>query len=320
MHGYMCPDHTAILSTFQAHLNSGPLKTFEELSHEISEWLQNNDRLYVILQAFERFATTAQHFLYSLFELAATERVYVVCCSTRCDVVDLLEKRVKSRFSQNTIYLPLPKTFTEYCDTIKSVLDGDIKNSGKKWKKYHDSVEKVMRDEDILEYLECKYQQDHDPLAALYIFAESLLRCTGASLDVDLIHSNVAPQDEVIDGLSVAEWCVLIAIRRARQKNPEALVNFDVLFDEYRVGFAASAKINDGAMWASKFTRPIIHAAVDTLITKGWLRTSKSDTGETVDTREELYTRIPLGHLPELLASVSNNCPSPLKKLATEIL
>lgn len=40
------------------------------------------------------------------------------------DVIDTLEKRVKSRFSQNVICLGHPKTFEAYLDFIRTALEG----------------------------------------------------------------------------------------------------------------------------------------------------------------------------------------------------
>jgi hypothetical protein len=120
--------------------------------------------------------------------------------------------------------------------------------------------------------------------------------------------------------LSMAEWCALIALKRASNKHPEESINFDMLFTEYSQGFAASAKINDGALIARKFSRTVMRAALDMLVGRGIVQSAKSEMGETIDTRETLLARIPLVQIPELLSRFPNDCPSPLKKLAAESL
>jgi hypothetical protein len=52
--------------------------------------------------------------------------------------MDMLEKRVKSRFTQNVIYLPHPRTFETYVQVIRATLIGGTE---RQWKKYQDSVD-----------------------------------------------------------------------------------------------------------------------------------------------------------------------------------
>jgi hypothetical protein len=159
------------------------------------------------------------------------------------------------------------------------------------------------------------------------IFQVEALSCcdlNSAEVDLDLIISNVEEwqgirEEDSLPDLAITEWCVLVAIKRARDKNPDDLVNFDVLYEEYNNGFAASGKTQDGAALARRFSRTVIRAAVDMLIARGILKSARSDLGETIDTREELFAILPLVLLPELVKS-NRTCPSPLKKLATEVL
>jgi len=71
--------------------------------------------LVFVLDDFEKFACHPQQsLLYSLFELCNLERILIVGLTMRTDVVELLEKRVKSRFSQTIIYVqPAPSFGSE---------------------------------------------------------------------------------------------------------------------------------------------------------------------------------------------------------------
>lgn len=125
-----------------------------------------------------------------------------------------------------------------------------------------------------------------------------------------------------LSGLCVTEWCILIAMKRCLDKHPDETVNFDLLFEEYSNGFTASARTNDAAALARKFSRTVLRAAADMLVAKGIISVGKiAERGrcDTVNTREDISVRIPLGRLPEWLQRESS-CPDVLKKLATEVL
>lgn len=76
--------------------------------------------------------------------------------TSRCDVLDLLEKRVKSRFSQTVLYLTYPRTWEAYRSTLEISLrqqgnrDGtDIPAS---WRRYDGSIIVLRRDKRAIFY------------------------------------------------------------------------------------------------------------------------------------------------------------------------
>lgn len=93
---------------------------------------------------------TSQHFLYTLFELTASQPIWVLGMTSRCDVLDLLEKRVKSRFSQTILYLTHPRTWEAYQGT----LEVSLRQRGKwdqaeilaTWRRYDRSITVLRRD------------------------------------------------------------------------------------------------------------------------------------------------------------------------------
>ena len=58
-----------------------------------------------------------QTLLYNLFDMAQARSapMLVVGVSSKIDVVESMEKRVKSRFSHRTVHLRKPADFAEYC-------------------------------------------------------------------------------------------------------------------------------------------------------------------------------------------------------------
>ena len=81
-----------------------------------------------IIDEFDLFATDArQTLLYNLFDIAQAKKapIAVLGLTTRIDVVESLEKRVKSRFSHRYVYLGLPKSIAAYWDICKQGLGID---------------------------------------------------------------------------------------------------------------------------------------------------------------------------------------------------
>jgi len=88
----------------------------------------------IVLDEFELFAShSRQTLLYNLFDIAQARKapLAVIGLTTKVDVTELLEKRVKSRFSHRFVFLPLPRTlesFSEICLAGLSVEDGVSKD------------------------------------------------------------------------------------------------------------------------------------------------------------------------------------------------
>jgi energy-coupling factor transporter ATP-binding protein EcfA2 len=102
-----------------------------------------------VLDEFDLFAAhPRQTLLYNLFDIAQAKKapIAVIGCSTRVDVAELLEKRVKSRFSHRWLHLSLPKSFQAFEAVVKAalclvvdedeVLDGQERNWRNAWNEY----------------------------------------------------------------------------------------------------------------------------------------------------------------------------------------
>jgi len=89
-----------------------------------------------IIDEFDLFATHArQTLLYNLFDIAQAKKapIAVLGLTTRIDVVETLEKRVKSRFSHRYVYMSQPKTlpaFWKLCRQGLVVDDEDLEKEG----------------------------------------------------------------------------------------------------------------------------------------------------------------------------------------------
>lgn len=87
-----------------------------------------------ILDEFELFAThPRQTLLYNLFDIAQSRKapIAVMGCTTRIDVAETLEKRVKSRFSHRYVHLSMSKSlqaFEQVCRSAVSIRSEELRD------------------------------------------------------------------------------------------------------------------------------------------------------------------------------------------------
>lgn len=88
--------------------------------------------IVILLDEFDLFVThPRQTLLYNLFDIAQARKapIAVIGLTTKVDVTEMLEKRVKSRFSHRYVYVPLPRTFEIFSDICMASLDLDDNES-----------------------------------------------------------------------------------------------------------------------------------------------------------------------------------------------
>jgi origin recognition complex subunit 4 len=105
------------------HLLSHPEELAEVLDPDAPATTTKS--IIFILDEFDLFAThPRQTLLYNLFDIAQAKKapIAVIGCSTRVDVAESLEKRVKSRFSHRWIHLSQPKSIQAFEAVIEAAL------------------------------------------------------------------------------------------------------------------------------------------------------------------------------------------------------
>lgn len=89
--------------------------------------------IVILLDEFDLFVShPRQTLLYNLFDIAQARKapVAVIGITTKVDVTEMLEKRVKSRFSHRYVFVPLPRTletFSEICFAGLDLEDSEVK-------------------------------------------------------------------------------------------------------------------------------------------------------------------------------------------------
>lgn len=82
--------------------------------------------IIIVLDEFDLFVThPRQTLLYNLFDIAQARKapLAVLGVTTKVDVTEMLEKRVKSRFSHRSVYVPQPRTFEVFSEACLAGLD-----------------------------------------------------------------------------------------------------------------------------------------------------------------------------------------------------
>jgi origin recognition complex subunit 4 len=100
----------------------------DEIAGAASDGANVAKSVIFIMDEFDLFATHArQTLLYNLLDIAQSRKapIAVIGLTTRIDVTEALEKRVKSRFSHRYVHLSLPKTLSEFADVGKATLKID---------------------------------------------------------------------------------------------------------------------------------------------------------------------------------------------------
>ncbi|KAL9110628.1 MAG: hypothetical protein Q9227_004805 [Pyrenula ochraceoflavens] len=271
-----------------------------------------------VLNEFEVFASHArQTLLYNLFDIAQARKapIAVIGLSTRMDVADLLEKRVKSRFSQRYLFISPPRTldyFKEVCKqclTLSSTdktwdheeLDPNLVDRWNKWVGRLFSKDTAMERHLSAIYTSSKSIQDFQrscliPIANLRSLIDRSA-CTGTQtgtlpIGEDFLNAaqSLSPPDSVLEELpSLAYLQLAVLIVAARLDliygggGTEGIgLNFETVYAEYvrlssetRIASSASGATVSSRIWGKE----VAEEAWDELLGKGFLvQAGKVDT------------------------------------------
>ncbi|CAG9997449.1 unnamed protein product [Clonostachys byssicola] len=253
-----------------------------------------------ILDEFDMFAShPRQTLLYNLFDIAQSRKapIAVLGCTTRLDIVELLEKRVKSRFSHRYIYLTLPKSlpaFWQVCrqgliverkDAQKEGIDINMEGYSEFHKYWSQKIDELYKQKSFQELLQYHYYTTKSAAAFFndWVLPLSLLSSTNLVIDTPAVaadFTSLAPPDSrmpLLSALSDLELSLVIAAARLDIVAHTDTVNFAMAYDEYsslvgrqRVQSAASGMLAVGG-GVGVWSRGIAGIAWERLITLGLL-------------------------------------------------
>ncbi|KAI9878841.1 MAG: hypothetical protein M1830_010364 [Pleopsidium flavum] len=230
-----------------------------------------------IMDEFDLFTShPRQTLLYNLFDVAQSRKapIAVIGLTTKIDVAESLEKRVKSRFSHRSVHLALPKSLAAFWEICKGAL--------------------IVEEEDVIDVdgplADCISKQNEDGLSILSsweLFVDGLWRNDWifkhviqsifyrsksvkevfatclipiAELSPDMIptgkdfaqHALLAPESKlhILEGLSDLDLSLLIAAARLDIVLDTDTCNFNMAYDEYQT-MASRVKVQSSASGAA---------------------------------------------------------------------
>ncbi|OHE93972.1 PHD-finger domain-containing protein [Colletotrichum orchidophilum] len=210
-----------------------------------------------IIDEFDMFAAhPRQTLLYNLFDIAQARKapIAVLGCTTRMDVVEMLEKRVKSRFSHRYVYLSLPKSLPAYWKVCKQGLcvddeDMDVESidvSVDGHEAFHANwkamIEVLYKEKGFQSLLQYHYATSKSVAAFLSACILPLSALSPTSLDLIIPPSSNGPvisltppnsKLHILSSLSELDLGLLIAAARLDIVAHTDTVNFAMAYDEY---------------------------------------------------------------------------------------
>ncbi|KAJ1752770.1 origin recognition complex subunit 4 [Coemansia sp. RSA 1821] len=233
-----------------------------------------------VLFILDEFDLLAQHpkqsLLYTLFDIAQSQQtpIAVIGLTARIDVMDLLEKRVKSRFSHRQIYVRSVQTLDQFKCIAQLALhistdDGVSANYADE---FNQQVDELLASDAVAGYMEYLFDFGKDTRQLLQTLASSVLQ-----LSVDLPHPQQSPTAacveremqsaklQVLANVSVLELCLIIAMKSLVQVG-STKYNFEMVYDEYKT-FMSRHMMAVAAGGAMKiYKKPVALKAFETLI------------------------------------------------------
>lgn len=244
--------------------------TFAENMNCLLDCLKSGDKkhskpLIFVLDEFDLFCEHRnQTLLYNLFDIAQSAQapICVLGLTCRLDVMELLEKRVKSRFSHRQIFLfpgvscvgEKPKLgfeirlqlFRELLSFVDNKnMEGEYQLNYLKintqfkamWNEYIDSLSNNIR---VVNLLKQMYQTDVSERSFRNFLSSvvSMLSEDHRNLEIDdfIEASKRFSTDEkilVLEGLSVLEICLIIAIKHETEIYEGEPFNFESIYNRY---------------------------------------------------------------------------------------
>ncbi|KAK3171283.1 hypothetical protein OEA41_003367 [Lepraria neglecta] len=218
-----------------------------------------------VLDEFDLFAShPRQTLLYNLFDVAQSRNapIAVLGLTTKVNVVESLEKRVKSRFGQRYVHLSLPKTFTTFQEICLSALayhpsthdllqtsKSDLQRLSTAWNSY---ITALFDDDSFQNFLQTLHTTTKSIPAFLSASLLPISTLSPTALPTPASFTppiTLQPPDNkltLLPSLSALELSLLIAAARLDIILSTDICTFSMVYDEY-VTLASKSKMQSSA-------------------------------------------------------------------------
>ncbi|XP_031446641.1 origin recognition complex subunit 4 isoform X4 [Phasianus colchicus] len=240
------------------------------------EALRKGDRtsscpVLFVLDEFDLFVHHKnQTLLYNLFDISQSAQtpVTVIGLTCRQDILELLEKRVKSRFSHRRIYLMNSFAFKQYLRIFKEQLSLPAEFPDKVFaQKWNSNIQLLSEDrtvQDVLQNL-FHYSKDLRSLHFLLMLALSNVTVrhpliTASDLQEASKQYRMDSKANIVHGLTVLEICLIIAMKHLNEVYEGEPFNFQMVYNEFQ------KFIQRKAHCMYNFEKPVVMKAFEHLL------------------------------------------------------
>ncbi|KAM4601811.1 origin recognition complex subunit 4 [Polymixia lowei] len=299
--------------------------SFAENLAFLLEALKKGDRsssrpVLFVLDEFDLFAHHKnQTLLYNLLDVSQSAQapVAVVGLTCRLDVLELLEKRVKSRFSHRQIHLLTSLTFTQYLERVQVQLSlPDSFPDTRFSQEWNAGVKTLCEDKVVVEVLRRHFNSTKDFRSLHILLMLSLSRVTAASPAIkpsDLLEaSRLCSADSkanILQGLSVLELCLIIAMKHLNDIYDGEPFNLQMVYNEFKKFLQRKSHS------IYNFDQPVVMKAFEHLQQLELIRSVDGPTAKTQ--REYQLMRLMLDHT-QIMEALQKypQCPTDVKQWA----
>ncbi|XP_074766206.1 origin recognition complex subunit 4 [Athene noctua] len=250
--------------------------SFAENLAFLLEALRKGDRssscpVLFVLDEFDLFVHHKnQTLLYNLFDISQSAQTPVTVLGLTCrqDILELLEKRVKSRFSHRQIYLLNSFDFKQYIRIFKEQLSLPAEFPDESFaQRWNDNVQRLPEDKTVQDMLQNLFHHTKDlrSLHLLLMLAVSNVTVHHPLITaLDLQEANRQHRTDsranIVHGLSVLEICLIIAMKHLNDVYEGEPFNFQMVYNEFQKFIQRKAH----SMY--NFEKPVVMKAFEHLI------------------------------------------------------
>ena len=251
LNGFVCVDDQQSLKEIakqlcpKKELTDVNLSSFASTMTFLLETLNSGDKerqsVVFVLDEFDLFTQHHnQHLLYNLFDLSQSKStpLAVIGLTCRQDIMELMEKRVKSRFSHRQFFFYGPSNFDQYIEIATDILCPETITSNQ-WKTHVSEVFSNPNNK-IKTYLEriYNYNRSIQILKNCLTWVAINLDDEAPQIDEELFEEKLIEffrdtKAVMIRSLSKLECCLLISMARLSTKYANQPFNLEMVLHEY---------------------------------------------------------------------------------------
>ncbi|CAB4254997.1 similar to Saccharomyces cerevisiae YLR453C RIF2 Protein that binds to the Rap1p C-terminus and acts synergistically with Rif1p to help control telomere length and establish telomeric silencing [Maudiozyma barnettii] len=193
-----------------------------------------------------------QTLLYNLFDMVehSVVPVCIIGTTTKLNISEFLEKRVRSRFSQRVIYVPEPNDLDDFViasgESLSPMIPRTSDDEVVYLKKWNDKIDILLKDESSPLFLEV--HRNYETFKSQTVFRNSLLPLVSGCSNFEELQDAITTckaitnysinqyqndSTAIVQTLSDLELVILIAAARTILKSRDESTNFNITYVEY---------------------------------------------------------------------------------------